>query len=380
MHRIGRGCWKDRARRAVRHAGVGTAGVAGLALLAGCGSFLGLDETGSGGFAPPDPVIAVSKDYVVETVNRRTRIWKRDTPTTLVADFDTSGQFFALGNTCSGNGFSDPRVRFDFSSRRWFLAATETGTPGRWCLAVSQSENPTAGWFFYAFQPPPAWFGPEIGYQPVFPDYPGLGVGERTVTLTGNLAHGFFGLAQVEQSAILVVNKADLEHGANPHAAYFAPPNATTDGPLFLLQPANNYGGFQPGWESVTAGVNVLADPGRFLRLQVVTGVPTDGVIPFLTKVGIAVAANKPFRQPPDARQPGPGTIAANDERVLDVQARAGFLWVALHQGCEPPGDVDGVGNPIRRVCARYLEIDPTTFVLRQDFKVIAPKRYFYYP
>lgn len=347
-----------------------------LALLAaGCGSFPGLGEVESGGYAPADSVIAVSADRIVQAVNVRTRIWAR-AGLTLLADFKTSDLFG--GRMCGDNlaeGLSGPRVRFDEASGRWFVLAAETATPGRWCLAVSQTSVPERGWWLYAFQPAPAWFEYPGSDQPTFPDYPGLGIGSDTVLLTGNLAHGVYGLASVEHSAVLLLNKRDLLEGRAVSTAYFHPARSTQK--LWLLQPSHHYG---PGAAQIAAGVNVLTTQGTTLRVQLLFGVPGDPFPPTMYYEEISPDPNVPFRSPPEARQPGPGTIAVNDQRVLDVAYRAGQFWIALHQGCYPPNDVDAAGTPVKRACARYLQIDPQRIALVQDVRLRERRQYYYFP
>src|SRR5262245_43723703 len=92
---------------------------------AGCGSFEGLNQDESGGWVPADTQIAVSGDRIVQTVNVHARIWSRN-PRTLIADFPASGFFGGfLCNPLLG-GMSDPRIRFDPFTGRWFVLATET--------------------------------------------------------------------------------------------------------------------------------------------------------------------------------------------------------------------------------------------------------------
>jgi hypothetical protein len=86
------------------------------------------------------------------------------------------------------------------------------------------------------------------------------------------------------------------------------------------------------------------------------------------------VETGQPFTQPADAEQLGTSAkIATNDKRVLDVAFRDGNVWVALHQGCTPPGDTE------RRSCLRFLEVGGG-FLLTQDFTVKSIGDYYYYP
>ena len=174
---------------------------------------------------------------------------------------------------------------------------------------------------------------------------------------------------------MLLLNKHDLIDGKAVSTAYFHPARSTQK--LWLLQPSHHYG---PGAEQIAAGVNVLTTQGTALRIQVLRGVPGAPLPPTMLWEELFPDPNVPFRNPPPARQPGAGTIAVNDQRVLDVAYRAGQFWVALHQGCYPPNDVDWDGNPVKRVCARYLQVDPLSATLVQDVRLRERRQYFYFP
>ncbi len=316
----------------------------------------------------------MSTERIVEQVNTRTWIIPRGGgPGT---SFNTES-FFLAGGGC--DGASDPRIMYDDYWKRWFMVATEISSPGRWCLAVSKTNLPEGAWWFYAFQPPDAPFFQANNYQPVFPDYPGMGSNIWTIVLTGNLAQGFFGLATVDQSAVLVLNKADLMNGLSVHSQYF-PPDFDKDH-LFLLQPSNHYDAGT--FDTYLAGVNVMASAGTTLRLQKIDGIPGVGALPSMVQTNLSVPANSPFRSPPPSNQKGTTTdVESNDQRVLAVIYRDSQLWVALHQGCIIANDNDGNGNPIERVCVRYMSIDPffVTHPILQDMKIKDKKTYYYFP
>jgi len=375
---------RSQGRVPQRHVKRATALLA-VALAAGCGSHAGLNAiTAQSPYIPSDMGLAVSPNVVLEGVNIALA-WYNRANNQLIASIGLS-QFFGPHGMCDNNnpsqGISDPRIRWDAGSQRFFLVATETATPGRWCLAVSNDPDGLAGWHFYAFQPPPQWFGTQWGQQYVFPDYPGIGIGDGTVTLTGNLANGFLGYAHVDQSGVLLINKADLVAGnPNPHSAWFnpTPNNVSHDSThLFLLQPSTNLSGGQTAY---TAGVNLLNNPSTSLRIWRYFGTPTDSVIPYATKDTVTVSQNTPFYQPPAGKQAGGLKVDQVDDRVMDVRYRGGQLWVTLNQGCYPAGDVDGFGVPILRTCNRYMQMDPNiTSIVYQDFKLKEKKTYYYMP
>src|SRR5262245_4617615 len=98
-------------------------------LLGGCGSFDGLSVFDVGPTSPSTG-IAVSRDRIVQVVGPRTRIWARNADHTLLADLPTSALYGSLMCDQVRNGISNPRVRFDETTRRWFVVAAETRAPG----------------------------------------------------------------------------------------------------------------------------------------------------------------------------------------------------------------------------------------------------------
>jgi hypothetical protein len=351
----------------------------------GCGSHAALNQTQSGGYIPSDMAVAVGPHVVMQGVNSTFAWYARNNGQLLAAV--SASDFFGPHGMCSNavptQGASDPRIRWDPASQRFFVVSTETASPGRWCLAVSTDPDGLIGWHFYAFQPPAAWFGGGWGYQYVFPDFPGIGVGDTALLLTGNLANTLLNLAAVDRSAMLLINKADLVAGSpTPRATYFAPAGANVTGDtthLFLLQPSDH---LSPGAWQMATGVNVLADPGNHMRTYRIIGTPGDPTTPYPIEYDVYVDSLRPFYQPPTyAKQIGGLKVRQIDDRVMYVTYRSGQLWVTLNQGVYNSGDADNTGALIRRTGVRLMQLDPSSpNVVYQDFKIKAAKQYYYVP
>ncbi len=125
---------------------------------------------------PPDAQVAVGPNNVVETTNIVARI------------FDKSGNVISTLNLNTLFGVdpatfsSDPRVRYDTISQRWFISFLifdtddiNTAQNGFFYLAVSSSSDPTQPFYIYNFETPEA-----------FPDQPSLGFNDDKVVTGGN--------------------------------------------------------------------------------------------------------------------------------------------------------------------------------------------------
>src|SRR6266571_5225875 len=97
---------------------------------------------GTNNLTPPDIQVAVGPTRIVETVNLGLAVYtKLGQP---LADYDLA-TFFGTGT----DYLTDPQVQYDTLSDRWFVTITD-GTTGQVLIAVSETGNPTAAWWFYA--------------------------------------------------------------------------------------------------------------------------------------------------------------------------------------------------------------------------------------
>lgn len=307
---------------------------------------IGLRRSESGGWIPPDTQVGVGPNHIVEAVNLEMRIWTKAggavSTSSLNSFFGTSAQL------------SDPKIRFDAQSGRWFIAAISYNTSftaGAWRLAVSTSPDPTTFVLYTAATSKSA------------PDFPALGINGDKVVLTANAFRGnsFLG------TEFLVIKKADLVSGTSAASSYFAPPQG-----LFTIQPAQSL--------SSTCTVacpfymaSVAYNSATSIRVWSLQGVPGVGV-------GVTVATtNLPINSlasPPDAQQLGTSTlIQTNDNRLLDAVWANGALWVSATSACVPSQDTQ------TRACLRFIRFSTTSGITKsQDFDFGQSGLYYYYP
>jgi hypothetical protein len=190
-------------------------------------SFLGAQVSESG-FIPPDSMGAVGPTQVLVIVNGRIKVF--DKAGVLGALNATTDSFFA--SVRNGSSMSDPHVRYDRLSGRWFLSMINVSTapPNRICLAVSNSSTITDASSFTFFQFQNDLVGPtpntDTGH---FADYDTLGVDQNALYIGVNMFNSagttFFGTTG------FVVRKSDLMTGALTVTAFRGLAAATGAGP-----------------------------------------------------------------------------------------------------------------------------------------------------
>jgi len=156
-------------------------------------------------FVPPDTMGDVSPTQILMAINGRVRL------------FDRNGNLGSLNvqledffeSVRGGTLTSDPRVRWDRHTQRWYVIAINTApSNNRVLLAVSNGPTITAtsSFTFFQFQhnvPSPA------GDDGEFFDYPTLGIDRNALYIGGNL---FAGNSYTGTSAF-VVRKSSLQGG-----------------------------------------------------------------------------------------------------------------------------------------------------------------------
>ena len=123
---------------------------------------------GANGSAPGDPNIAVGPNHIVQIVNTQYAVYDKSGKPFPGYPKTLGSIFTALGGSCTGE-WSDPIAQYDKTADRWLLSQQGTfNTPGIECIAVSQSNDPTSGYFLYSFIPNTSNFNdyPKIGVWP----------------------------------------------------------------------------------------------------------------------------------------------------------------------------------------------------------------------
>ena len=298
-------------------------------------SFASLDYTqccGGGGNVPPDPELAAGPNHLIAVVNVAFQIY--NTSGTALTGPITFASFMNADPNCTG--VFDPNVLYDESADRFILGIDANGTD--YCLAVSQSGNPTGSWYLYSFS--------TVSGRRDFFDYPHAGVGRDAIYMGANIFRG----NQFKEGRVWAFDKAAMYAGASASAVSVGL-GVAEDTP----QPLNLHGWAQGTWPS--------SGPHYFLTETNYNG--RDYTVfswndPFgannfsaVGTVDLQAATGVTAGMPLDVPQSGGSNVQANDFRPQDFEYRNGYGWTVQTIACNPgSGTVD---------CIRWAQINPAT-------------------
>jgi len=294
-------------------------------------------------FTPPDVQVAVGPDHVFEMVNLLGRVSTKGG--SAIQTF-TLGTFFGAAST---DFVSDPKVRYDVRSGRWFASLTDV-TASSILLVVSRSTDPTGLWNQFSF----AASAGSCADQPL------LGMSDDKVVLSANdftsctTAPVFLG------AEYWVINKADLLAGGSGRFMQFGPTLGLTS-----VQPVSSLSSTTTQY-LVTAGTG----PSSTLTVFAVTGVPPGPVT--VTPLALPIRATA---IPPSAPQAGTSKVLDTaDARVEDAMWESNRLWLTMNDACTPTSDSSV------RSCVRLIEVDTANATVVQDFDLGIAGQYAFYP
>jgi hypothetical protein len=321
----------------------------------------GINETGSG-LEPPDPWVAVGPDDVVQTVQNRLRFTNREGTLTAadlgIFEFFDLGDFDIEGTPVTIDGVSDPRWLYDAKHNRWIGITTgwhcdDDGagdgddSMGFVFGAISQSPDPTDGYYhFYEIYPPGFFpYEPAIGTSG---DKFTIGVNENLLTDdASNCTTGTF-----DAGSVTSFDWTDML--GSP-----ALPDFTYDFDLEMYAPRP---AVSPQGVSNTIFVvseQVIPSPTQsnvsYRRITGPGGAAIMSPPQDLTSLGIVAA----FEDPPRPIQPATSVfpVGTVDRRPTDAIWQDNVLTFASTFPCDPAGG--NVGE--NRDCARVTQLDTST-------------------
>jgi hypothetical protein len=334
-------------------------------------SFAGPDfvtnPTYNGGylFIPPDPIAAAGPNHVVSVVNCLIE-WR---PKTGAAGTVQSLQSFFAPLT-PANSLFDPKVIYDQYAGRFLVVALEVvdgaipiaSTSSRILLAVSQTSDPTAGWWFTAIDAKITLnFGPPVnGPLPLWADYPGIGLDDKAVYITTNyFLFAATGYSYSAGSRLRIVDKgisggfysggAASVNYQNPYALSTGSVNTTT-------QPAQMFGALPANMGTFLVAYSGLND-GSYRYAEVIgienplSPTPTFTAAQFIPMGTIAAVDGGTYANAP---QLGSASLVnTNDRRALQAIWRDNALWATFTVA-------PASGPDANQVTAHWLKMDTT--------------------
>ncbi len=319
----------------------------------------------TGGGHPPDPTIAAGPSSLVITTNESVAIFTK--AGVKLVEGTLSGMFQSV--RMPGEGMADPRVVYDPTSGRFFIAAmggsferaSQSCAPPGTCfahffVAVSRNATPSgfgsADWYLYAL---------DAGGDDTFVDFTRLGVGADIVVLVGT-TNRFADDSNVG-TRMRVIDKSTIVSGQPATWTDFTNMRDPISGSvIYGLQPALNL--TSPGTfflvnhsTGSNCGLNVWGIEGSPAtpKLSVRTAVPSNG--------RNGCPQSRTLAQQPD----GVAGLSLSGVAVTSspVFFRNGSLWIAQHM------ETGAVAQQNTVATIRFAEIDvtgwPATVSVKQD-------------
>ncbi|HUS20280.1 MAG TPA: Ig-like domain-containing protein [Terriglobales bacterium] len=295
---------------------------------------------------PPDTMGAVGPTQFIVMVNNRIVSFNKATGIADGVINATTDVFFNSVRNASGT--SDPRIRYDRLSQRWFFVIINVSTPNRILLAVSNGSTITLSTLFTFFFIPIDTLTPAISSTCLM-DYPTLGIDANALYIGGN---NFCGSPQSFTSTDgYVVRKSDLLAGTLTVTAFRGLVATSTAAGPYTPQGVDNYD------PTATEGYFIGVDNATFSTLML-RRVSNPGGTPAIT-ANISIATPLPTQYPllvDHLGRTGASTrkLDALDDRLFAAHFRNGRLWTAHNIGVDNTGNALGTRT---RNATRWYEI-----------------------
>jgi Putative Ig domain len=304
-------------------------------------SFLGAQLSDTIGYVPPDSMADVGTNQIVVCVNGRIRTFNKNGAADGALD-TTTDNFFA--SVLGGSSTSDPRVRFDRLSGRWFITMITVNTPNFVLMAVSSGPTitSTSSFTFFSFQADPSNFG----------DYDTLGVDANALYIGVNIFNG----NTFVNTTGFVVNKANLLGGTLTVTTFAnliitsSGRHPQTHGP-FTPQGVNNDD------PAATQGYFIGVDATSFGML-VVRRISNPGGTP---SISANILVTVPATGNPLGGVPALGSsqgLDDLDDRLFATRMHKGNLWTAHNIEVNASGTASSTGG---RDGSRWYELTNMT-------------------
>jgi hypothetical protein len=302
-------------------------------------SFTGATVADTPGFVPPDSMGAVGPTQFIVTVNGRLRSFSK---TTGMADGALNVDPNVFFNSVRSAGTSDPRIRYDRLSGRWFITMIDVNaTNNRILLAVSSGSTIASASSFTFFDIPSDTTAPARATSD-FADYDTLGIDANALYIGTNV---FSGAGAFQGTDGYVIRKSSvLGQGPIVVTVFRNLAVGTGEGP-FTPQGVDNVD--PHATEGAFIGVsNALFGELALRRVSDPGGTPSISSNILITVPSTAF----PLAVPQTGSRK---TLDALDDRLFAATFRDGELWTAHDIGVNS----SGIATSPTRTAVRWYEL-----------------------
>lgn len=311
---------------------------------------------------PPDTMGAAGPSQFIVALNGRFRSFNKATG---IADgvLDANSDVFfqpVMNPGLTNNFTSDPRIRFDRLSGRWFISMIDvpgfSGTlPNHILLAVSAGAVITSNssWTLYSFQQD---LVSPAGDSGSFADYPTLGIDANAIYIGVNI-FATRGLGSFSDTTVFVIRKSSVLSGGPIVVTAFRnlinKVQGKPNGP-YTPQGVDNYD------PAATEGYVIGVDAGFFGKLQL-RRISNPGGTPSISgNITITIPLNGSTITVPHLGNTGGsnGNLDGLDYRLLAAHFRNGRLWTTENVAVDNTGAPSTVNASVTRMGVRWYELN----------------------
>jgi Putative Ig domain len=310
---------------------------------------------------PPDTMGAAGPTQFIAALNGRFRSFNKATGSADGILNANSDIFFqpVLNPGLTNNFTTDPRIRFDRLSGRWFISMADVpggGTlPNHILLAVSDGSVITSSnsWTLYSFQQD---LVSPTGDSGSFADYPTLGIDANALYIGVNI-FGTRGLGSFSDTTVFVIRKSSLLSGGpivvTALRNLITKVQGKSTGP-YTPQGVDNYD------PAATEGYVIGVDAGFYGKLQL-RRISNPGGTPSISgNITITIPLNGSTITVPHLGNTGgtSGNLDGLDYRLMGAHLRNGRLWTTENIAVDNMGAPSTVNPSVTRMGVRWYELN----------------------
>ncbi len=294
---------------------------------------------------PPDDMGAIGPAQFIIDVNGRIVTFDKLTGIGDGAINTSTDNFF--NSVRNNSGTSDPKIRYDRFSQRWFLTMINVSTPNRILIAVSNSAVITSGTIWYFYYIDISALPPGISNS-CLADYPTLGIDANALYIGTNNFCGSPSQAYNSTDGY-VINKSSILNGGTMYVKVFRGlvPSSDSAGP-YTPQGVDNFDA------SATEGYFIGVDNKNFGTLDLIR-ISNPGGTPTRSSVIQLTVPATYYPIPVNHKGNTGGKLDAIDDRLFAATVRNGNLYTAHNIGVQNTGVASSSPN---RDAARWYQIN----------------------